>query len=114
MRLKAKLRCVINRCINHLVPQLRRALHSLHLAENSIEDFILIACRGKVRSGKRIFKPQAELIYQVDPKTDITIGLPPGQNDLYQSRFLLLPAITDQTFVNREASGTDNNSSWRF
>src|SRR5205085_8087844 len=64
---------------------------------------------GKTRVGKRIFQSQAVLIYKKDTKADIAIGLLPGQKNLYQSQVILLPVVTDQTFVNRKgASSADD------
>src|SRR6266567_4907527 len=79
LRLEAKLRCILNRCINHLVCQLDRTHRRFCLSENFAKHFVLITNTGKTRIGKRIFNPQAVLIYQVDPKTDLTIRLLPGQ-----------------------------------
>src|SRR6266550_5764055 len=103
-RLEAKLRSIFNRCINHLVCQLDRTLLRLCLAENFVTDFALITSKGQTRVAKRIFEPQAILIYKVGAKTGITIRLPPGQKDLYKSQVILLPVVTDQTFKNRKVS----------
>src|SRR5260370_4019914 len=96
--LEAKLRCILNRCINHLVCQLDRTLLSLFLVDNSVTDFVLITSMGKTCIGKRIFEPQAVLIYKVDTKTYIIIRLLPCQKDLYKSQVILLPVGTDPTF----------------
>jgi hypothetical protein len=92
---EAKLCCILNRCIDHLVRQLDRTRHRLSLVKNFARDFVVITNTGETHSGKRIFKPQAELIYKVGPKTDSTIRLLPGQNDFYQSRVIFLPGGTD-------------------
>src|SRR6266404_1996673 len=106
---EAKLCCIVNRCVDHLVCQLDRALHRLHLVEQFARDFVVITSMGETRSGKGIFKPQAVLIYKVCPKTYITIRLLPGHNDLYQSRVILLPAGTDPAFVKRKLASAANN-----
>src|SRR6266851_7280839 len=106
---EAKLCCIVNRCIDHLVCQLDRTLHRLHLAEHFVRDFVVITSTGETRPGKSIFKPQAELIYKVCSKTYITIRLLPGQNDLYQSQVILLPVGADPAFVKRKLASTANN-----
>src|SRR5436305_2461203 len=108
-RLEAKLRSIIDRLINHLVCQLDRTLLRLCLTENSVTDFALITSKGQTRVAKRIFEPQAILIYKVGAKTDITVRLPPGQKDLYKSHVILIPVVTDQAFKNRKVSSTANN-----
>src|SRR5712692_832265 len=92
LRLEAKLRCILDRCINHLVCQLDRTRRRFCLSENSAKHFVLITSTGKTRIGKRIFNPKAVLVYKVDTKTDIAIRLLPGHKNLDQSRIILLPA----------------------
>src|SRR5205807_10256170 len=94
---------------NHLVCQFDRTLLWLQLAEYFVTNFALITSRCKTRVAKRIFEPQAILIYKVGAKTDITIRLPPGQKNLYKSHVILLPVVTDQTFKNRKVSSAANN-----
>src|SRR6266849_3967720 len=108
-RCEAKLCCILNRCINHLVGQLDRTLHRLHLVEHFARDFVVITSTREARPGKGIFKPQAELIYKVCSKTYITVRLLPGQNDLYQSQIIRLPVGIDPAFVKRKLASATNN-----
>src|SRR5947209_3922397 len=107
--LETKLRCILNRGINHLACQLKWAFGRSPLMENSVMDLAFVISAGITCPGKRIFEPQAILIYQVDSETDITIRLLPSHNNLYKSRLILLPLRTDQTLDERKVASTANN-----
>src|SRR2546426_5043056 len=110
LRLEAKLLCILDGLIDHLVCQLDWTIHRLLLAENFVADFALITTAGKTSIGKSIFKPQEELIYKVDAETDITIRLLPGQKDLNKPHVILfLPVVTDQAFIKRKGARAANN-----
>src|SRR5438270_9023912 len=72
-------------------------------------DLAFVISAGITCPGKRIFKSQAVLIYQIDAETDITIRLLPSYDNLYQSQIILLPLSTDQTLDERKVASTANN-----
>src|SRR5256885_354470 len=109
-RLEAKLFCILDRLINHLLCQLDRALHRLSSAENFVTNLALVTTAGKTSIGKSIFESQAECIYKINTKTDITVRLLSGQKDLYKPHVVLfIPVVADQTFVKRIAASTAKN-----
>src|SRR5439155_17282188 len=110
-RLEAKLFRILDGLINHLLCQLDRALHRLSRAENFVTDLALVTTAGKTSIGKSIFEAQAERIYKVNTKTDITIRLLSGHKYLHKSQIILfIPIVADQTFVKRVASSTAKDS----
>src|SRR6266487_22172 len=95
-RLEAKLFCILDGLINHLLCQLERTLHRLACAENFVTDFAQVTTAGKISIGKGIFESQAVYIYKVNAKADITIRLFSGHKNLDESTiFLFIPVVTD-------------------
>lgn len=60
--LEAKLRCILDRGINHLVGQFRRALLRLGSVEKRVDDVCLIYLTRDVHFGQRVFEAQAVIV----------------------------------------------------